>query len=126
MAYYPQGYYPTYPQQTPYYSAPQQSQPQMTPPTIRAEIIQYGDDAEIDRFPMGAGLSQMFMSKDEQHIAVKIMYANGQFDKKYYDLRPPAPPKPEIDPTQFVTRDEIGGLIDAAVAHRLALVKEET
>lgn len=121
MSYYnAQPYYPTYPQNTFQPMQIQQSQQQMmTPPTIRAEIIQYGDEIEVDRFPMNAGASQMFISKDENTFIVKTMYANGQYNKDYYDKRPPAPPKPELDPSQFVTRDEIDGLIEAAVAARI-------
>ena len=127
MPYYQNAYYPTY-QQNAYqqnlYQPMQPQQQMMTPPTIRAEIIQYGDEAEIDRFPMNAGASQMFISKDEATFVVKTMFANGQFNKDYYDKRPPAPPKPEIDPTKFVTRDEVDGIVDAAISARIARSEE--
>ena len=109
-------------QQQPYnafqqqYGYQQQVQQQtMTPPTIHAEIIQFGSEEEIDRFPMQAGASQMFMSKDEQHIVIKTMYANGQYNKDYYDKRPPAP---EVETAQFVTREEAIKLIEEALNAR--------
>lgn len=96
----------------------------MTPPTIRAEIIQYGDEAEVDRFPMAAGNSQMFVSKDERTFIVKTMYGNGQFTKDYYDKRPPAPPKPEFNPDNYLTKDQVAEMIEAAVSARLKQAKE--
>ena len=96
----------------------------MTPPTIRAEIIQYGDEAEIDRYPVAVGTSQMFVSKDEQHFVVKNMYGNGQYSLDYYDKRPPAPPKPKFDPDNYLTKDQVAEMIDAAVNARLQQVKE--
>lgn len=84
------GYYPaTYqnPYQNPYtqYQAPAQqnfqqpAQQTLTPPTIHAEIIQVdGGSREVESFPVNAGCSQMFMSKDEQTIFIKSVFANGQ------------------------------------------------
>ena len=110
---YQQQPYNAYQQQ---YGYQQQVQQQtMTPPTIHAEIIQFGSEEEINRFPMQAGASQMFMSKDEQHIVIKTMYANGQYNKDYYDKRPPAP---EVETAQFVTREEAIKLIEEALNAR--------
>lgn len=95
--------YPNYQPYNAYQQQMQQAQVQqqtMSPPTIHAEIIQFGTEEEIDRFPMQAGASQMFMSKDEQHIVIKTMYANGQYNKEHYDKRPPTPPEP-----RFATED---------------------
>ena len=95
------------------YQQPQYQQPQMTPPTIHAEIIQVDSEDVVDRYPMNAGASQMFMTRDEQHIIVKTMYANGQFDKSYFDKRPPAPPEPRFDPSVYVTKEELESRLSA-------------
>lgn len=93
---------------------PQQTQ-SMTPPTIRAEIVQIDDMAAIDRFPMGAGTSQIFMTKDEMNIVIRSMYANGQHNDDIYDKRPPAPPEPRLNPADYVRKDEIMDYIAKAV-----------
>ena len=90
----------------------------MTPPTIRAEIVQVDTLDAIDRFPMAAGTSPMFMTKDEQNIVVRSMYANGQHNDDVYDKRPPAPPAPTLNPADYVRKDELQALIaDALQAH---------
>ena len=96
----------------------QQGQQSLTPPTIRAEIVQVDTLDAIDRFPMAAGTSQMFMTKDEQNIVVRSMYANGQHSDDIYDKRPPAPPAPTLNPADYVRKDELQALIaDALQAH---------
>ena len=115
-------------------SQPQpQQQPQqqmMTPPTIRAEIVQVDSMAAIDRFPMAAGTSQMFMTKDEQNIVVRSMYANGQHSDDIYDKRPPEPPAPTLNPADYVRKDELSALIAAVIqsqtAQKRPTKKEET
>ena len=128
-------WYPDYPGQQPHQdpayiriynqrqNAPQnqpqaQQQPQqqmMTPPTIRAEIVQVDSMAAIDRFPMAAGTSQMYMTKDEQNIVVRSMYANGQHSDDIYDKRPPEPPAPTLNPAEYVRKDELSALIAEAI-----------
>ena len=109
----------------------QQGQAQMlTPPTIDAKIIQVDSIEAIDRFPMAAGTSQMYMTKDEQNIVVRSMYANGQHNDDVYDKRPPAPPVPTLNPADYVRKDELQALIaDALQAHtaphKAATKKEE-
>jgi hypothetical protein len=90
-------------------SSPNQQQ-NMTP-TIRAEIKQVESIEAIDRVPMGAGESGMFMTKDEKNIVIRTMYANGQHSDQIYDERPPAPPAPKFDPKDFVRRDELKPLL---------------
>lgn len=102
----------------------------MTPPTIRAEIVQVDSMEAIDRHPMAAGTSQMFMTKDEQIIVVRSMYANGQHNDDIYDKRPPAPPAPTLNPADYVRKDELEALLaDALQAHtaphKAATKKEE-
>jgi hypothetical protein len=118
-----------YGQQQPAQQA-QQNQQSLTPPTIRAEIVQVDSLDAIDRFPMAAGTSQMFMTKDEQNIVVRSMYANGQHNDDVYDKRPPAPPAPTLNPADYVRKDELQALIaDALQAHtaphKAATKKEE-
>lgn len=108
----------------------QQNQQGLTPPTIRAEIVQVDTLDAIDRFPMAAGTSQMFMTKDEAAIVVRSMYANGQHNDDIYDKRPPAPPAPTLNPADYVRKDELQALIaDALQAHtaqhKAATKKEE-
>lgn len=108
----------------------QQNQQGLTPPTIRAEIVQVDTLDAIDRFPMAAGTSQMFMTKDEANIVVRSMYANGQHSDDIYDKRPPAPPAPTLNPADYVRKDELQALIaDALQAHtaphKAATKKEE-
>lgn len=107
----------------------QQNQQGLTPPTIRAEIVQVDSMDAIDRFPMAAGTSQMFMTKDEANIVVRSMYANGQHSDDIYDKRPPAPPAPTLNPAEYVRKDELEALIadalQAQTAPRKAATKKE-
>lgn len=110
---------------------PQQpaQQQMMTAPTIRAEIIQVDDMAAIDRHAVTPGTSQMFMTKDEQNIVVRSMYANGQHSDDIYDKRPPAPPEPKLNPAEYVRKDELSALIaevlQAQTASRKTQLKKE-
>lgn len=88
-----------------------QAAPMMTPPTIRAEIIQIEDEAAVDRFPLAAGASQMFMTRAENKIIIKTMGQDGALPLVIYDKRPPAPPAPKFDPAEYVRRDEADKLI---------------
>lgn len=136
MAYY-NGFPATYPQYIPQpvmpyqqtaqmIPQPQQMQPtQMsganqpqtfTPPTIRAEIIQVDDEKAAAAFPVGAGSSQMMITKDESAIFIKSATANGQTTLDVYDKRPPAPPAPTFNPGEYVRKDELEVLISAALA----------
>lgn len=107
----------------------QQNRQMMTPPTIRAEIVQVDSIEAIDRFPMAAGTSQMFMTKDDTNIVVRSMYANGQHTDEIYDKRPPAPPAPTLNPAEYVRKDELQALIteamQASTAQRKAPAKDK-
>ena len=103
------GFPATYQQYYPY----QQTQPtlqtyqqNMTPPTIHADLIQIDDEAAVDRFPLAAGVSQMFMTKDETKIIIKTMGQSGPLPLRVFEERPPEPPKPEFNPEMYVTKDE--------------------
>ena len=131
-------WYPDWPGQQPYQdpayvraygNQQQQNQQQgqmMTPPTIDAKIIQVDSIEAIDRFPMAAGTSQMYMTKDEQNIVVRSMYANGQHSDEIYDKRPPAPPAPTLNPAEYVRKDELQAILSELLQARTAPVKTTT
>ena len=96
----------------------QYQQQGMTPPTIRAEIIQVASEEEVDRWPLAAGQSQMFITRDELHFLVKTQHQNGEYDKDVYDKRPPAPPAPVFQPGDYVRKDELNALLAAALESR--------
>ena len=83
----------------------------MTPPTILAEIIQIEDEAAVDRFPLAAGASQMFITRAEDKIIIKTMGQDGALPLVIYEKRPPAPPAPKFDPAEYIRRDEADKLI---------------
>lgn len=96
-----------------------QPAPMMTPPTIRAEIIQIDDEGwenYVDRFPLGPGASQMFMTRSEGNIIIKSMGQTGPLPLVVFDKRPPEPPAPAFDPAQYVRKDELEMLVSAAMA----------
>lgn len=97
-----------------------QPSPVMTPPTIRAEIIQIEDEAAVDRFPVAGGASQMFMTRAEDKIIIKTMGQDGPLPLIVYEKRPPAPPAPKFDPSEYVRRDEVETLVSAALAAQQA------
>lgn len=92
----------------------------MTPPTIRAEIIQIEDEAAADRFPLAGGASQMFITRAEDKIIIKTMGQDGPMPLVIYEKRPPAPPAPKFDPSEYVRRDEVETLVSAALAAQQA------
>lgn len=95
-------------------SGTNQSAQMMTPPTIRAEIIQLADETwenTVDRFPLGPGASQMFITKSEDKVIIKTIGQDGPLPLIIYDKRPPEPPAPKFDPAQFMRRDEVDKII---------------
>lgn len=130
MAYF-NGYPATYQQLYPYqptaasaaspsaFSSTQQAQQPMTPPTIHAEIVQVDDEQAAANYPVGAGAAQMMIAKDDSAIFVKTATANGA-TLDVFVKRPPAPPAPVFDPAEYVRRDEIEMLVQAAVAAQTA------
>lgn len=132
--YFPTGYNPTYGYAHPYMSQPyptsysytqnpvgqtvQNAQPtqQMTPPTIRAEIIQVEDQQVVDNYPVAAGCTQMFMSKDDKFIFIKTAYPNAPYDLTVYEKKDKPKQEPviqsSIDTDKFITRDEFENRIN--------------
>ena len=87
-------------------SVQQPVQQQLTPPTIHADIVQVVDTTAADNFPVGAGQSQMFITQDESTIIIKSVLANGQTVPTIYKRQNPEQKKPEINPADYITRDE--------------------
>lgn len=113
-------------------SPPNQPVPMMTPPTIRAEIIQIDDEGwenYVDRFPLGPGASQMFMTRSEGNIIIKSMGQTGPLPLVVFDKRPPEPPAPAFDPDQYMRRDEaeqyINDRVEKLVSAALAAQQSE-
>lgn len=97
---YPQMQYPY--QQSQQYSYQQQPQ-QYTPPTIHAEIVQVAGEQEVKDYPLAAGVTQMFMSKDDKNIFIKTAYANSPAQIiTYSKAEPVTEPTPE-----YVTKEEL-------------------
>lgn len=90
----------------------QQQAPQMSMPTIHADIIQVRGQDVVDRYSVGVGQSQMFITQDENTVFVKTGTENGH-DLVIYDKRPPVPPAPVIDPQMYVTREELEKLLSS-------------
>ena len=98
-------YYPNY---SPY----NYQQQMMSPPTIRAEIVQVDNEQAAANYPVGTGMSQMMIAKDESAIFVKSVSANGAV-MDVYIRRPPAPPEPKFVPGDYVRKDEIAEIVAA-------------
>ena len=100
------------------------NQQDMTP-TIRTEIKQVDSIEAIGRTPPAPGTTGAYMTKDEQTIIFRSMYANGEYKDRIYDQRPPAPPAPKFDPALYVRKDEIASLVDEALAVRIAAAQQK-
>lgn len=103
-------YFPTnYPymqyQQTPQY---QQNTQQYTPPTVRAEIIQVEDRQAVENYPVAAGCTQMFMSKDDRFIFIKTAFPNAPYELIEYEKqnKKTSANTNTVDTGIFITRDE--------------------
>lgn len=83
------------------------------------EIVPVDTEEAAAGWPVGVGSTQAMMAKDDSFIAFKSVAVNGQTEFVLYDKRPPKPPKPEFDPSQYVRRDEVETLISAALATQM-------
>lgn len=123
---YPQ-YYPQqfqYPQQNMQPQNIQQSNQQlMTPPTIHAEIVQIGNDDEAIGFPVGAGQSQMMMTRDDSAIFIKTAYANGQSALVKY-TREKVKPQENVN-ADYITREEFENRIAEIMKTRKVIEENE-
>lgn len=94
----------------------------MTPPTIHAEIVQVGSEQAAAQYPVGAGMSQMMISRDETAIYVKTATANG-YTLDVFIKRPPAPETTPFNPADYVRLDALHELISAEVQAALAAMQ---
>lgn len=108
----------TQPQQTGVPSA-------MTPPTIHAEIIQVDGEAAAEQYPVGAGMSQMMMARDESAIFIKTATANG-YTLDIFDKQPPAPQPAPFNPADYVRVDELQRIVTAEVKAAISAAMQPT
>lgn len=102
MAYNPQLYYPYQP-----YQPIQQTQNKYV------EVVPVDTETEAENCPMAAGSSGVFFARNDSFIAVKTVGVNGQITFSVFDKRPPAPVKPPVDMTAYVTKEEFEARIAA-------------
>ena len=100
----------------PYFPQTYQPYPQMmTPPTIRSEIVQVDNEEAAANYPVGSGMSQMMIAKDDSAIFVKSATPNGS-RLDVFVKRPQAPQKPAFDPSAYVTKEELETRVAALIA----------
>lgn len=114
-------YFPTNYPYMQYQQTPQYNTQQYTPPTIRAEIIQVGDEQEVQNYPLAAGATQMFMSKDDKCIFIKTAYANSPALIVRYNREEP---KTE-PPVEYVTREELDRRLNGIIEKFKSNVKKQ-
>jgi len=107
-------------------TTPQTQQPaaaaMMTPPTIHAEIVQVDGEAAAAQYPVGAGMSQMMIARDESAIFVKTATANG-YTLDVFEKRPPAPQPAPFNPDEYVRLAALPGLVAAEVQAAVAAMQ---
>lgn len=98
----------------------------MTPPTIHAEIIlvSSGEQGELEaaQYPLGAGQSQMFITRDDSAVLIKTATANG-YTLDIFDKRPPAPQPAPFNPDDYVRLDALPKLVAAEVQTAVAAIQ---
>jgi len=106
--------------------AAQQPQPAaavaMTPPTIHAEIVQVEGESSAAQYPVGVGMSQMMIARDDSAIFVKTATANG-YTMDVFEKRPPAPKPAPFNPDEYVRIAELPGLVAAEVQAAIAAMQ---
>lgn len=114
------------PMQAAQQGVPQQQQaaaaPAMTPPTIHAEIVQVDGETAAAQYPVGAGMSQMMIARDDSAIFVKTATASG-YTLDVFTKRPPAPEAAPFNPADYVRADALPGLIAAEVQAAVAAMQ---
>lgn len=94
----------------------------MTPPTIHAEIVQVDGEAAAQKYPVGAGMSQMMIARDDSAIFVKTATANG-YTLDVFEKRPPAPQPAPFNPAEYVRLDALPGIVAAEVQEAIAAMQ---
>lgn len=85
---------------------------------VRMEIAPVATVEDVDRLYVAAGQSKLAMAQDDSFVAVKTVDLAGRASVTVFDRRPPAPATPEFNPGEYVRRDEIKSLVEAALAAR--------
>ena len=107
---------------------PQQSpavQQDMTP-VIHMDIKQVENIEAISKNPPATGTTGAYMTKDEKIIVFRSVYANGEYKDKVYEERPPEPPAPAFDPTEYMRKDEFDERVNAIVTEQMAHIVQQT
>lgn len=94
----------------------------MTPPTIHAEIVQVDGEQAATQYPVGAGMSQMMIARDDSAIFVKTATANG-YALDVFEKRPPAPQPAPFNPDEYVRITALPGIVAAEVQAALAAMQ---
>lgn len=106
---------------------PQQNPPaqQDMTPMIHMDIKQVENIEAISKNPPATGTTGAYMTKDEKTIIFRSVYANGEYTDKIYDERPPSPPAPKFDPSEYMRKDEFEKCVSAIVASQVAQIVQQ-
>lgn len=91
-------------------------------PVIHMDIKQVESVEAISKNPPATGTTGAYMTKDEKTIVFRSVYANGEYNDKIYDERPPAPPAPAFDPKEYMRKDEFEERVNDIVASQMAQI----
>lgn len=116
-------WYPDFPGQQPYQDPAymrmvnqqhqQQQQPQQATRTV--EVVPADTEKEAQEFPVAAGATKIILARNDSFVAVKSVSVTGEVNFDLYDKRPPAPPAPTLNPSEYVRKDELSSLISEAI-----------
>lgn len=121
MAYNPAFYFPQ--NYTPMYQPPVQP-PVQQPQSRMVDIVPVDSVEAAETFPIPVGATQLMIARDDSFMAIKVNGVNGQSSFTVYDKRPPAPPTPRFDPSDYLRKDEAEKLVQGILAARTAKDKE--
>ena len=107
MAYNPAMYFP---QNYPQYQMPVQQTAQKVIEVVPVDTVEEGAKIQVQ-----VGGSVLAYARDDSFIVVKSVGMNGENAINIYDKRPPAPPVPQFNPSEYVRKDEISALLAAAL-----------
>lgn len=91
--YMPQNYMPQY--------------PIMQQQTRMVEAVPVDSVEEAAKIQVQIGGTVLAIARDDSFIAVKSVGVNGQDSFNVFDKRPPAPPAPVFNPSEYVTKEEL-------------------
>lgn len=94
----------------------------MTPPTIHADIVQVDGETAAAQYPVGAGMSQMMIARDDSAIFVKTATANG-YTLDVFEKRPPTPQPAPFNPDEYVRISALPEIVATEVQAALAAMQ---